>query len=418
VYFKIRSECLVKFSDKNKKAKVTDLISGENVSIQGTEFDILSDSIRKGARVELCVSKYGNSANKLFDSLIEKGFADYYDDDVFIEKIRTVNEMFIKNDHFVKFQLLRMGIELTGNCNFDCRFCTTEEIAYRTCGCKKWNDTRKMLVSDYTDLICDASRLGLKRIDFMGGEPLIEWDMLKKLIQVAARHNIISYVFTNGSLINEEMISYFKDFNVHVVVQMFGCSQDAYNLVMNNSSVEYAHVENAVKMLAEGDVNYMINLIVNRYNEDYVENTENYFSKASVQRIYIYPTNPDYSRKYYKDMISCKTREMVVNIHTYQFAKYFNDCLNGNVYVACDGNVYPCEMIREPLGNLFEMKLWEIFRKGNHRKYWRVSKSSIKGCQDCENSINCFDCRALDYCGSGSFTGIRYCEKALASGLH
>ncbi|MBE5856843.1 MAG: hypothetical protein E7296_04630 [Lachnospiraceae bacterium] len=109
MYFKIRSECLVKFSDKNKKAKVTDLISGENVSIQGTEFDILSDSIRKGARVELCVSKYGNSANKLFDSLIEKGFADYYDDDVFIEKIRTVNEMFIKNDHFVKFQLLRMG---------------------------------------------------------------------------------------------------------------------------------------------------------------------------------------------------------------------------------------------------------------------------------------------------------------------
>lgn len=411
MYFKFDVEIITNFAKSNKKVRLLDLLTMDSIVLSGEEYEILSKAICDKKSVEECVRLFGDKAVRLFDKFVSRKKASYYENDVFVENIRTIDEGYIKNDHFIKFQLSRLGIELTGNCNLDCRFCTSENVAYRTCGCKKWNDEKLMSYTDYEKLIKDAVKLGLKRIDFLGGEPLVEWDMLKKLIILASKYEIISYVFTNGSLLNQDIIDFFAYYRVCIVIQLFGNSQEEYDCVMNNAVCDYSNIKNAIETMKNKKIQLNLNLIINQYNEDYIEDIEEHFKGVSMQRLYIYPTNSSYSKKYYKEMISFGARKMNANLYTYQYGKYLHNCLYGNAFVACDGNVYPCEMIREKLGNVQNEKIWEIYKRYEHKKYWRITKKDINHCGECENNMICFDCRAIDYCGTGEFTGLVYCDK-------
>lgn len=408
MFFKLRSEVIPVFSSGKQRLCLVDTITQRNYDFDGEAVVALYDIIENGLSIEDCNDKFGKENTTILVKLNEMGLGDFYPKNVHVEKIRTMNPSFLKNARFRKFQLSRMGIELTGECNFSCKFCTGENHVYRSCGCKRWNDEKKMKYDDYVKLINSAQKLGLRRIDFIGGEPLLCWDILKELIIKFCSH-IQMFIFTNGYLLDQEKIHFLSQSGVGLVIQYLGNCQKIYDDTMENRNIDHNVLMENLKNLKESRCNYSINLIVNLFNENYIEQIEK--DTEDVKRMYIFPTNKYSSEKFHDEMMGFSARKIQVDLNTYQSREYFNNCLYGNLFVACDGNIYPCSMLREKMGNYYDDELWEIFADGRHNKFWNASKNTIETCCECEKRLICFDCRALDSYASGKLNGIKFCDK-------
>jgi len=91
----------------------------------------------------------------------------------------------------------RAHIDLTGRCNQRCKHCHMSEYY------KEELSTKKIL-----SLINNLNRLGVKKIAFAGGEPLLREDLFE-ILKICPRN--IS-ILTNATLLNDEAIEKFSDF--------------------------------------------------------------------------------------------------------------------------------------------------------------------------------------------------------------
>ena len=94
-------------------------------------------------------------------------------------------------------------IELTYKCNHACLFCYCPWLRFpclvgRELDCIEW-----MIILD------KLAAAGVKHITFSGGEPLLKKDIVKLLIYAAALPFRTVSVFSNGLLIDENMLNIF-----------------------------------------------------------------------------------------------------------------------------------------------------------------------------------------------------------------
>uniref|UniRef100_UPI00403F88A5 SPASM domain-containing protein n=1 Tax=Candidatus Enterococcus willemsii TaxID=1857215 RepID=UPI00403F88A5 len=162
----------------------------------------------------------------------------------------------------------------------------------------------------------------------------------------------------------------------------------------------------------EYNIPYIISLIVLDENEEEISQTINLFPDIPLQKIYIYPKNKHYSKKYLNEMLSSDFRQFPIDIYSHQFTKNFHNCLYGQIAVDSDGIVYPCMMMKSyPIGSLKEEHLWEIFFNKKHKPFWNLPKRDLNVCKECELNLTCFDCRALDAQATGNLKDMVYCNK-------
>lgn len=90
-------------------------------------------------------------------------------------------------------------ISITNRCNLNCRGCYSKVLH---------NDTVQEFSPDrFREILAEAVELGISTILLAGGEPLVRRDIL----DVAASFpQIIFPIFTNGMLMNEDYLSFFK----------------------------------------------------------------------------------------------------------------------------------------------------------------------------------------------------------------
>lgn len=90
--------------------------------------------------------------------------------------------------------------QITTKCNLNCKYClsssgVTGEYGLSTQEAKK--------------VIKEFGKIGINRLDFTGGEPLVRED-IGELIQCAKENNINTIVTTNTILLNDKNIEYLK----------------------------------------------------------------------------------------------------------------------------------------------------------------------------------------------------------------
>ena len=71
-----------------------------------------------------------------------------------------------------------------------------------------------------------------------------------------------------------------------------------------------------------------------------------------------------------------------------------NSCLYGKLSINQNGEVYPCEFMRNSYGNLKRESLDEIIDKLK-ANVWSITHDQISDCKDCEFRFACKDCRHL-----------------------
>ena len=116
-------------------------------------------------------------------------------------------------------------IHICHDCNFRCRYCFADEGAYHSKRESMSFETAKAAV-DF--LIANSGNRKVLEMDFFGGEPLMNLEVLKKTVYYAkeegAKHGkkFLFTTTTNALLLNDETIQFFNEEMENVVLSLDG----------------------------------------------------------------------------------------------------------------------------------------------------------------------------------------------------
>ena len=117
--------------------------------------------------------------------------------------------------------LAAIELNLTFNCNLICSYCfihdkgAHERMSFAT-------------AKNAVDLLLERASYPIVNITFIGGEPLLEFDLIKRItpyaLGAATKRNIMITwaITTNGTLINEEILSFFAQNKINLLLSLDG----------------------------------------------------------------------------------------------------------------------------------------------------------------------------------------------------
>jgi His-Xaa-Ser system radical SAM maturase HxsB len=196
-----------RFQKIGKKYLLTNIV-GNFLFLTPKEFD----SFVKGTIKE-------NS--KLYKNLKEKGFLK--------DSINSLADTIIKYRR--KHDFLYTGpslhiIVVSLNCNYRCVYCQASSRYYKNQGRKKF-DMDKTTAKKVVDTIFQSPAKAIT-IEFQGGEPLINWPIIKFIVEYAeelnkrARKDLLFTIVTNLSLMTDEIFAYCREHKIALSTSLDG----------------------------------------------------------------------------------------------------------------------------------------------------------------------------------------------------
>ena len=102
-------------------------------------------------------------------------------------------------------------LSLTGRCNCRCRHCFVSAPHARF---------DELSFNDCIHILDELERCGVRKIGLTGGEPLIHPDFKKIIEELNKRKLVLSTLYTNGLLLNDEILQLFKTYNQSPDIQI------------------------------------------------------------------------------------------------------------------------------------------------------------------------------------------------------
>ncbi len=136
---------------------------------------------------------------------------------------------------------LNGSLELTGRCNFKCIHCynAKEDFSPVELTTKEWKSV--------LDTISEAGTLFLL---ISGGEPLLRNDFAE-IYEYAVKKGLIVTVFTNGSLVTDEIIDVFRKYPPRMVeITLYAASEEVYRGITGREGGLEICLHNVEKLLA------------------------------------------------------------------------------------------------------------------------------------------------------------------------
>lgn len=103
-----------------------------------------------------------------------------------------------------------LNIYLGGACNGSCKYCF-----------RKYNDKVEAKLTDEFLLYLQENAVKYKKLVFIGGEPLLYFDIIKKICCIVPTF-IRKRIVTNGRLLSEEIIEFCNDNNIEIALSYDG----------------------------------------------------------------------------------------------------------------------------------------------------------------------------------------------------
>ena len=177
-------------------------------------------------------------------------------------------------------------ILVTNNCNLRCKYCYENKS-------NKIIDFRVM--KDSIDFILkNAEEANLiPKITFFGGEPLLHFDdIIKPAIEYtrSKNSNAILDFTTNGLLLTEEQLQFYKSNNVAFMLSIDGCkeSQDA-NRVYANGNGSFDDLEEIIPIILKYAPRTLARITVTPSNIQYLFDSLKYIESCQFDNVHIMP---------------------------------------------------------------------------------------------------------------------------------
>lgn len=330
-------------------------------------------------------------------------------------------------------------LHVAHDCNLACRYCFAGKGEY---------DGPKGLMSFETgkralDFLIEQSgtRKNLE-VDFFGGEPLMNWEVCKKLVEYGREQekihnkNFRFTLTTNGLLINDDVIEFCNREMGNVVLSLDGrkSTNDAMR-VSRNGAGSYDLIIDKFKKFADSrnQENYYMRGTYTHNNLDFskdiIHMADMGFKDLSIEPVVCSPDEPyalkDSDLPTLKEQYQILADEMLKRYRKgngFTFYHYMIDldagpcivkrvsgCGVGTEYLAVtpSGELYPCHQFvgdeKFLLGNIWD----GITNKQVLEQFENCNVYSHKECKDCFAKLYCSGgCAANAYHATGSVNGI------------
>jgi len=197
--------------------------------------------------------------------------------------------MLTKGVFDIKFTIL-----ITQRCNLACSYCYISKKPV-----SMTLDTAEKVV----DFVFNKARKDDKNhIGFFGGEPLLEFDLMRQIMEAFERHPSYGQfemdfsVVSNGTIFNDEIADYLL---AHKIVYCLSCdgdglAQDAYRRFPDGSGVSQIVGETIRRSMARM-THVLVNAVYSLETLPLLPDTVNYFINQGLRQIYI---NGDYTARW------------------------------------------------------------------------------------------------------------------------
>ncbi len=426
---------------------VLDVYSGSAFVVDDVAYDVISmyENTDKDGIISAMLTKYAGREDVTKEEL-EECLSD-------IEKLRASGKLFsediFKDAHLDlkkrSGDIKALCLHVAHTCNLNCSYCFASQGKYKGDRALMSFDVGKRAL----DFLVENSgkRVNLE-VDFFGGEPLMNWDVVKRLVAYARsiekdkNKNFRFTLTTNGVLVDDEVIEFSNREMSNVVMSIDGRPE-----VHDRFRVDYAGngsfdriVPKFLKFAkARGDKEYYVRGTYTHYNTDFTEDllylADLGFTRLSMEPVVCAPDDPcalteddlpvlfDQYEKLACEMLKREREGRPFTFYHYMIDlghgpciyKRISGCGSGTEYLAVTpwGDLYPCHQFvgdeKYLMGNV-----WDGVTNTELRdEFGRCNVYSRPECDGCWAKLYCSGgCAANAYHASGNINGTyRYgCE--------
>lgn len=330
-------------------------------------------------------------------------------------------------------------LHVAHDCNMDCGYCFAGKGEYQgEKGLMSLETGKKAM-----DFLVENSpgRKNLE-VDFFGGEPLLNWDVCKQLVEYGRElekkfdKNFRFTLTTNGLLIDDDVIEFSKKEMSNVVLSLDGQKATNDNMRKNkNGKGTYDLIIDKFKKLADSrnQQDYYMRGTYTKYNlnfaDDLIHMADLGFKELSMEPV-VAPADAPYAlseddlpvlmenyEKLSKEMIKRYKEGNGFNFYHYNIdltggpciSKRISGCGVGTEYVAItpNGEIYPCHQFVGDEKYLMGTLDGGIVNDKVCDEFENCNVYSHKECKDCFAKLYCSGgCAANAYHTTGSVNGV------------
>lgn len=361
-----------------------------------------------------------------------------------LEKIKEVTSPQLKKFGEGKTTLTYMS---SRTCNMGCKYCFAGEGEYGGCVDKPAFFTKEMYFRGYYKAV-ECCPEGVQRISFFGGEPLLNFSEIREFVEELCEQlnengeDIPEFTMTtNGTLLNEEIISFLKEYDFRIAVSIDGGMEvnDKTRCFRGSGKSAYENVASKIRELEENEKIYSLQATINLFHlKNYkpgdgirwIKQMEKFnFFNLSVVPVETSVSELSIASDEAKRNLDSFTREIIrylfekilngditklsslMLLPLVKLAKreYNNNCSSGRSFFwDTDGSAYPCHMFC----NDKEYRLGgmnESFDKDKADRFISCQRSESDVCSSCIAEKSCLVwCKGIQYISSGDI--YKVCE--------
>jgi uncharacterized protein len=428
---------------------VLDVNSGSVHRVDDVAYDIIRyfcDAIENGAEpdrdaiAKKITEKYGES-----QGVTEQDARDCMDD---IDELRSQGKLFSEDIYRPKASYLKdrnteikaLCLHVAHTCNLNCSYCFASQGRFHGERALMSFETAKRAM-DF--LIENSGNHRNLEVDFFGGEPLMNWDVVKQTVKycrsIEKEHgkNFRFTLTTNGMGIDDDVIDFTNKEMNNVVLSLDGRKEvhDHLRKTINGKGSYDTIVPKFQKLVAaRGDKEYYMRGTFTHNNVDFTNDLFHMADDLGFRRLSIEPVvcspddpyalteedKPKIFEQYEilaKDMLRREKEGKPIVFYHYMLDlkcgpciyKRISGCGSGTEYFAVTpwGDLYPCHQF---VGDeKFKMgDIWNGITRDDIRQDFKMCNVyARKECDDCWARLYCSGgCAANAYHGTGSIKGI------------
>lgn len=421
---------------------VLDICSGAVHVVDDVAYDIIADfeNIGKEEIIDKLTLKYKDG-----ESITKKDIIECYDQ---VLSLKNAGSLFTP-DRFKPMagELKRktsgvikaLCLHVAHTCNLNCAYCFASQGKYQGERALMSFETGKRAL----DFLVESS--GTRRnleVDFFGGEPLMNWDVVKKLVEYARSiekekgKNFRFTLTTNGLNIDDDVIEFSNREMSNVVLSLDGRKEvhDRYRVDYKGKGswdIIVPKFQRFVK--ARGGKNYYMRGTFTHANPDFLEDIKQMlslgFNELSMEPVVCAAGDPSELTEQDKEIVSEqyeKLAELMLQKdkegEPFTFYHYMIDlkggpciykrisgCGSGTEYMAVTpwGDLYPCHQFvgdeKFRLGDIWH----GVTNTAIQEEFGSCNVYAREDCHDCWAKLYCSGgCAANAYHSTGSVTGV------------
>jgi len=425
-----------KFLDKNI---VLDICSGSVHAVSDIAYDIIS-MFEESPKAEV-----NEKVSEMYKDVEKSEISECY---ALVEQLKADGQLFAEDTFEDKANVLKektagvvkaLCLHIAHTCNLNCSYCFASQ--------GKYHGERAVMSFEVGKRALDflvensGSRRNLE-VDFFGGEPLMNFDVVKKLVEYARSiekekgKNFRFTLTTNGLLIDDDVIDFANREMSNVVLSLDGRKEvhDRFRVDYNGAGSYDKIVPKFQKLVeARGGKNYYMRGTFTHHNPDFLEDVKTMldlgFTELSMEPVVCEAGDPselteadlpivlEQYEKLAELMIERDKAGKPFTFYHYMIDledgpciyKRISGCGSGTEYMAVTpwGDLYPChQFVGEE-----KFKLGDIFNGVKNTEiqdcFMECNVYARPECRDCWAKLYCSGgCAANAYHSTGSVKGV------------